>query len=328
MSTSESSLPQTLRPAGAGRPGKPAPRTGPARRRSRARRALTSPIAYLFVAPAIAIFGIWTIFPTLYTFRVSAFDWNQLNPAMSEFIGLGNYRDMLSGSTNPSFWQTFGVSCYFVIANVVVGTILALLLALLVRRGSKLMAAARTSFFLAYIAPGVATALIWLWIFNPRFGLANGVLSLLHLPVIDWLGDSRSAMLSIIVYSVWHEVGFLVLVFVGGLMTTSGELSEAAKVDGANPWQEFSRVTLPQLIPYVAFVVIISSISSLQAFTQFFVLTGGGPGYSTSTIGFQLYQQAFVLGNTGYGAALAVVLFLITLVLSIIQLRISARLSR
>jgi multiple sugar transport system permease protein len=332
MSTSESVLPGAdTATAAAARGGQ---RTGvrrPQDRRrgiGRPRRVLASPLAYLFVAPALIIFLIWHIFPTLYTFRVSAFDWNQLNPDLSEFIGLGNYQDMLAGRTNPSFWETFGVSCYFVIANVVVGTVLALVLALLVRRTSRIMAAARTSFFLAYVAPAVATSLIWLWIFNPRFGLANGVLSLLHISPIDWLGDSRYAMMSIIIYSVWHEVGFLVLVFVGGLMTTSGELSEAAKVDGAGALTEFFQVTLPQLIPYVAFVVIISSISSLQAFTQFFVMTGGGPGYATSTIGFQLYQQAFVLGKTGYGAALAVVLFLITLVLSVGQLRVSARLSR
>jgi ABC-type sugar transport system permease subunit len=256
------------------------------------------------VAPALAIFLIWTIIPTLYTFRVSAFDWNQLNPALSEFVGLGNYQDMLAGRTNPSFWETFGVSVYFVVANVVVGTIVALALALLVRRGTRLMIAARTSFFLAYTAPAVATALIWLWIFNPRFGLANALIGVIGIDPIDWLGDSTYAMASVIVYSVWHEVGFLVLVFVGGLMTVSGELSEAAKVDGANAWQEFRSITFPQLIPYVAFVVVISSISSLQAFTQF-----------------------FVLGNTGYAAALAVVLFLITLVLSIGQLRVSARLS-
>ncbi|MGY5764380.1 carbohydrate ABC transporter permease [Brachybacterium sp. DNPG3] len=306
----------------------PAPAASPAPARRRVPRALTSPIAYLLVAPALIIFGIWTIFPTLYTFRLSLFDWNQLNPAMSEFIGLDNYEQMITGGTIPSFWETARVSLYFVLANVVVGTALSLGLALLVRRGTRVMIAARTSFFLAYIAPAVATALIWMWIFNPRFGIANALLGVVGLGPIDWLGDPQWAMPSIIIYSVWHEVGFLVLVFLGGLLTTSGELSEAAKVDGAGPLQEFLHVTFPQLIPYVAFVVVISSISSLQAFTQFFVLTGGGPGYTTSTLGFQLYQQAFVLGNTGYAAALAVVLFLITLLLSIGQLRLSARLGR
>lgn len=294
-------------------------------RTRRAPRALHSPISYLLVAPAMTIFLIWTIGPALYTFWVSAYEWNPLNPALSEFVGIGNYEKMLTGQTTPSFWQTAWVSLYFVLANVVGGTVIALGLALLVRRSTRILVAARTSFFLAYFAPAVATSLIWLWIFNPRFGLANGVLQALGLSPVGWLGNPNTAMLSIIIYSVWREVGFLALVLLGGLLTTSGELSEAAKIDGASPLQELWHVTIPQLTPYIVFVVIISSISSLQAFTQFFVLTGGGPGFSTSTIGFQLYLQAFVLGNTGYAAALAVVLFLITLVLSYGQLKASAR---
>lgn len=301
---------------------------GVARRRTRIRRALHSPVAYLFVAPALVIFLVWTIGPTIYTFWVSMFDWNRLNPKLSTFTGPQNYIDMMRGTTNPPFWDTARISLYFVVGNVVGGTIISLILALLVRKATTLMVAARTSFFLAYFAPAVATSMMWTWIFNPRYGLANAVLQAFHLPTIDWLGDSRYAMISILIYSLWHEVGFLVLVFIGGLLTTSKDLSEAAKIDGANGWKEFWYVTFPQLIPFIAFVVVISSISSLQAFTQFFVMTGGGPGNATATIGFQLYQQSFVFGNTGYAAALAVVLFLITLALSIVQLKVSGRLSR
>lgn len=294
----------------------------------RVRRALHSPIAYLFILPALAIFLVWTIGPTIYTFWVSLFKWNRLNPNLSTFVGAKNYVDMVQGNTTPSFWQTARVSLVFVLGNVVGGTTLALVLALLVRKASKLMVAARTSFFLAYFAPAVATSMMWTWIFNARYGLANAILQAFHLPTIDWLGDSRYAMISILIYSLWHEVGFLVMIFIGGLLTTSGDLSEAAKIDGANGWKEFWYVTFPQLIPFIAFVVVISSIASLQAFTQFFVMTGGGPGNETATIGFQLYQQSFVFGNTGYAAALAVVLFFVTLSLSIIQLKVSGRLSR
>lgn len=291
-------------------------------------RPLASPVAYLFVLPALVIFAVFTIFPTLFTFVLSTFKWNYLNAAMSRFTGADNYLALLDTKRNPSFAYTMGVSFYFVGAMVVGGTVLSLLLAVLVSRATKAMVAVRSAMFLAYVAPLVATSLVWVWIFNPRYGLANVVLAMLGHSGIDWLGNPHTAMPAIIIYSLWHDLGFTTIVFVGGLTTLSTELSEAAKLDGASAWQEFINVTLPQLRPFVVFVVVIGSVSSLHAFTQFFVLTGGGPGYATATLGFQLYQQAFIIRNTGYAAALAVVLFLITIVLSMLQLYASRSVGR
>lgn len=271
----------------------------------------------------MAIFAMFTIFPTLYAFKVSAYKWNYLNTALNQFVGLGNYQAMIQGLYEPSFGSTMLVSLYFVAAMVILGTILALLLAVLLYRASTVLLAVRSALFLTYVTPLVATSLVWVWMFNPRFGLANVVIHLFGISPVDWLNNTHTAMPSIIIYSLWHELGFTTIVFVGGLTTISAELSEAARIDGAGPFQEFLYVTLPQLRPFVIFVVVIGSVSSLHAFTQFFVLTGGGPGYNTSTLGFQLYQQAFVLQNTGYAAALAVVLFLITILLSLAQLAAS-----
>ena len=286
-------------------------------------RPLKSPVAYLFVLPAMVIFAMFTIFPTIYAFGVSTYKWNYLNSALSQFVGLANYRAMVQGLYEPSFGSTMLVSLYFVSAMVVLGTVLSLLLALLLYRASTVLLAVRSALFLTYVTPLVATSLVWVWMFNPRFGLANVVIHLFGISPVDWLNNTHTAMPSIIVYSLWHELGFTTIVFVGGLTTISTELSEAARIDGAGPAREFLYVTLPQLRPFVIFVVVIGSVSSLHAFTQFFVLTGGGPGYDTSTLGFQLYQQAFVLRNTGYAAALAVVLFLITILLSLAQLAAS-----
>ena len=303
-------------------------------RSGHSRRPLRSPWAYAFVLPALAIFAVFTIFPTFFTFFISTFKWNYLNVEQSQFIGLKNYHDMIGKNHSPSFLSTMGTSFYFVIAMVVVGTVLALALAMLTRRATKVLVGVRTSLFLAHVAPFVATSLVWIWIFNPRFGLANfipWVLEKLHImntASVDWLHNSATAMPSVIVYSLWHDLGFTTIVFIGGLTTISKDLSEAARLDGCNPWQEFFNVTLPQLRPFVVFVIVIGSISSLHAFTQFFMLTGGGPGYSTATLGFQLYQEAFVFHDTGYAAALAVVLFLITVVLSALQIRASRSVGR
>ncbi|MBQ1444880.1 MAG: sugar ABC transporter permease [Renibacterium sp.] len=287
--------------------------------RKRGASGLRSPVAYLFVFPALAIFTAFTIGPTVFTFVMSTFKWNWLNASQNKFIGLQNYQDMLDGSADPPFFQTLGVSAYFVLAMVVGGTAISLGLALLLRSAARVFVAARTAVFLAHATPLVATSIVWVWIFNPRYGLANLVLSWFGIPNIDWLGNSSYAMPAVILYSLWHEVGFVTVIFLGGLTTISTELSEAAKLDGCNRWQEFWNITFPQLRPFVLFVVVISSVSSLQAFTQFFVMTNGGP--DVATLGFQLYQQAFVFRKTGYAAALAVVLFAITVALSILQLR-------
>ena len=296
--------------------------------RSRRHAALRSPIAYLFVLPALAVFSVFTIAPALFTFVISTFKWNYLNAAQSTFTGLKNYQDMVDGAVDPPFLQTLVTSGYFVVAMVVGGTAISLALAMLLRSAGRLYVAGRATIFLAHVTPLVATSIVWIWIFNPRYGLADVVLGLFGIPGIDWLGDSAFAMPSVIIYSLWHEIGFTTIVFVGGLTTLSVELSEAARLDGCSRWQEFWYVTFPQLRPIVAFVIVISAVTSLQAFTQFFTMTGGGPGYSTATLGFQLYQQAFVFRRTGYAAALAVVLFAITVALSVLQLRTSRSLGR
>lgn len=292
--------------------------TGATRRRvPRVRR---GPVGWLFTAPALVVFAVFTVLPTAYTFFISLFNWNPLNIAQSSFVGWGNYRRLVGDST-PSFGDTLLTSLYFTAGMVIGGTALSLAVALLLQRGGRVLGAVRVAVFVPHVTPLVATSIVWVWIFNPQFGLANAVLHLVGVSSVDWLNSSAWAMPSILAYSLWHEVGFTVVIFLGGLTVISGELSEAARVDGANRWQEFWYVTWPQLRPVTLFVVAITTISSLQAFTQFYLMTGGGPVHATTTLSFLLYQEAFVFFHTGYAAALAVVLFVITALLTLLQFR-------
>lgn len=279
-------------------------------------------MGYVMTAPALLIFAVFTIVPTVYTLYISFFNWNTLNSSLSKFIGFGNYRTLVSGSS-PSFAETLFNSLYFAAGMVIGGTVLSLAIALLLQRGGKWLAVSRLAVFAPNVTPFAATSIVFVWLFNPQFGLANAVLHWLGLPLSGWLESTTWAMPAVIIYSLWHEVGFLVIVFIGGLATISPELSEAAKVDGASSRQEFWYVTLPQLRGVTTFVVTITTILSLQAFTQFFIMTEGGPVHATTTVSYLLYQEAFVFFKTGYGAAIAIVLFLITALLTLVQLRLN-----
>jgi ABC-type sugar transport system permease subunit len=214
---------------------------------------------------------------------------------------------------------------YFVGATVGCSTVLGLGIALLLSRRGLVRRIVRLAVFTPYFTPLVATSIVWVWIFNPQFGLADSLLRLVHLPEVGWLQSTTWAMPALIVYTLWHDLGFTVIIFLAGLSTVSGELREAARVDGANYWHEVRDVVLPQLVNTTLFVVVITTIDSLQAFTQIYTMTGGGPLSATTTTGFLLYQQSFVFYRTGFGAAIAVVLFVVIALFTLIQLRLSRR---
>lgn len=298
----------------------PARRT---RRRKPARDFRATRWGWAYSAPAVLIFAVFVIVPTGYTFYVSLWKWNALDPALSTFKGLGNYRRLFD-ATQPTFLSSLWHSLYFAGGMVLGGTVLSLAFALLLQRGGALLNATRVALFLPHATPVIATSLMWVWIFNPKFGLADWALHSLHLPTSQWLQSSASAMPAVIVYSLWHEVGFTTVVFLGGLAALSPELTEAARVDGCSAWQEFWHVTWHQLRPVTVFVVAITAITSLQAFTQFYQMSEGGPVYATTTLSYLVYQEAYVLSDTGYGAALAVVLFAVTVFFTLVRRRTAA----
>jgi multiple sugar transport system permease protein len=291
------------------------------RRRGGVRDFRSTKTGYFFVLPALLIFGVFTIFPTIYTFYISLWHWNQYNIALSKFVGVQNYKDLFQQG-DPSFLTAFGHSLYFTVGMVIGGTAIALGFALLVQRGGRLLNLSRLGLYLPHATPLIASSLVWGMIFDPRFGLLNYGLDKLHLPTSQWLYGTGSAMPAVIIYSLWHDLGFTTLVFIGGLAVISDEYGEAARVDGCGPWREFWYITWPQLRPVVTFVVLITTIGSLQAFTQFYELQGAGN--STVTLSFLIYQDASGQTPTlGFAAAAAVVLFAITVLFSLVRRRTS-----
>jgi len=291
------------------------------RRRRAARDFRSTRLGLLFVLPALLIFAVFTIFPTIYTFYISLWHWNQYNIALSKFVGVKNYQELFQQG-DPSFLTAFGHSLYFTAGMVIGGTAIALCFALLVQRGGRLLNLSRLGLYLPHATPLIASSLVWAMIFDPRFGLLNYGLDKLHLPTSQWLYATGSSMPAVIIYSLWHDLGFTTLIFIGGLAVISDEYGEAARVDGCGPWREFWYITWPQLRPVTTFVVLLTTITSLQAFTQFYELQG--TGNSTVTLSFLIFQNASGIAPAlGYGAAAAVVLFVITVLFSLVRRRTS-----
>ena len=279
-------------------------------------------LAMLYLSPALLVFLVFTIGPAIFVLYISFFNWNLLNPSLSHFVGGSNYTALVHSS---DFWNSIVTSAYFVGATVGGSTLLGLGIALLLSRRGIVRRIVRLAVLTPYFTPLVATSIVWVWIFNPQFGLIDSLLRLVHVPEVGWLQSTTWAMPALIVYTLWHDLGFTVIIFLAGLATVSSELREAARVDGANYWHEVRDVVIPQLVNTTLFVVVITTIDSLQAFTQIYTMTGGGPLSATTTTGFLLYQQSFVFYKTGFGAAIAVVLFVVIALFTLLQLRLSRR---
>ena len=277
-------------------------------------------LAWLYLSPALLIFAVFTVGPALFVLYISVFDWNLLNSSLSKFVGLRNYRQIGSSS---DFWHSIEMSAYFVVVVVAASTVLGLGIALLLSSRGIVRRIVRLAVLTPYFTPLVATSIVWVWIFNPQFGLLDSLLRMLHLNQVGWLQSTTWAMPALIVYTLWHDLGFTVIIFLAGLATVSTELREAARIDGARYLHEVRDVVLPQLTQTIVFVIVITTIDSLQAFTQIYTMTQGGPLGATTTTGFLLYQESFVFYRTGLGAAIAVVLFVVIALFTLLQLRLS-----
>jgi ABC-type sugar transport system permease subunit len=276
--------------------------------------------AFLYLSPALLIFLVFTVGPALFVLYISVFDWNLLNSSLSTYVGTANYRNLAHSS---DFWHSIEMSAYFSGATVVGSTVLGLGIALLLSSRGLVRRIVRLAVLTPYFTPLVATSIVWVWIFNPQFGLLDALLRMLHLPQVGWLQSTTWAMPALIVYTLWHDLGFTVIIFLAGLATVSTDLREAARVDGARYRHEVRDVVLPQLTQTIVFVIVITTIDSLQAFTQIYTMTQGGPLGATTTTGFLLYEESFVFYHTGFGAAIAVVLFVVIALFTLIQLRLS-----
>ena len=278
--------------------------------------------AYLFNAPGLITFAVFVVYAVYTSFVLSFHEWNILEPE-KPFVGLDNYREVLR---DDAFWDSVGHSVYFVLGSVPATMAIALALALLLNTKIRGLGLFRTAYYLPVITPLVIAAIIWKWVYNGDFGLLN--FYLVQLNIIDepvqWLGDTTWAMPAVIVMNIWKGVGFNMVVYLAGLQAIPAEYYEAADVDGAGPWQQFRRITLPLVAPTTFFLLVINTIGSMKAFDQIFVMTQGGPpgpGGATTTVVYYIYTTAFKFFRMGYASALAYTLFLLMFVVSFAQFR-------
>jgi multiple sugar transport system permease protein len=283
--------------------------------------------AFLFLTPALAAIGIFFVLPVAAAFLMSFTDFDIYslgNFHYARFIGLNNYFQLLN---DPLFWKALKNTMYFLVVGGPLSIAVSLGSALLLQpKMLRLKGFFRTAYFAPVVTTLVAVAVVWRFVYHPRFGILNYILSLVGIQGIDWLGDPQWAMPAIIVMAVWKNFGYNMIIFIAGLQNIPDELYEAASIDGAGRLQQFRSITLPMLAPTTLFVSIITMIGYFQLFAEPYVMTQGGPLNSTLSIVLLMYQQGFRWWNMGYSAALAFVLFAFILVGSIVQSRIQKRL--
>ncbi|MGH2531156.1 MAG: carbohydrate ABC transporter permease [Thermomicrobiales bacterium] len=287
-------------------------------RRRLGRRALAG---YLFVSPAVLFLVVFALAPFLFTIYVSLHEWNMLTPVGEmPFRGLDNYRYLLFD--DPTFRETFGNTFYYAVGNVGTSVVLALGIALLLNGPVKLRPFWRAAFFMPYVTAQVAVAIVWRNMYNEGYGMLNGLLDMAGFAQQPFLDSLSQSMPSVIAVAVWHGIGYYMVIFLAGLQAIPGDLYEAARLDGANAWRLFWSITLPLLKPTLLFVIVVNTLSSLQVFDLPFVLTNGGPVNSTNTLVMYMYDTAFQFLRMGRATAMAVLLFGVIFVITLVQLRL------
>lgn len=274
----------------------------------------------LWASPAIMGFLLLYLGPMVASLGMSFTDWRIVDTP--KWIGFQNWISMLT--EDPLFYQSLRVSATYALISVPLRLVLALAISLLMNQKHRLVGLFRTIYYLPSVIAGVSVALLWSWVFHPEFGVINVMLyDIFHIQGPRWLFDPNTALASIIIMSLW-SVGGSMLIYLGGLQGVPTDLYDAAEVDGANAIARFFNVTLPMITPVLFFNVVMGFINSFQAFTEAFVMTGGGPVHSTRFYLLHLYQNAFVFFRMGYAAALSWALFVIILLLTIVIFRSSS----
>lgn len=278
--------------------------------------------AFAYVFPALAVYGIFILYPVLNTLRYSFYDWTGFSAPM--FIGLKNYQELFQDTV---FRKAIANNISFILYYTIISIALALFLtALLTRRNLVGRNLFRSLFFIPYMMPMVAIGVTWRWIYNPVFGLLNETLRAVGLKSLafPWLGDFLRAFPAIGIVAVWVQFGFCLVLFMAGVQNIDETLYDAARVDGANDLQQFIHVTIPGIRPELIVATVTTLIYALRAFDLVFVTTRGGPGYQTMVTTLYLYQNAFQFNRMGYATSISVVLTLLILLISYVLLKVSS----
>jgi len=280
--------------------------------------------AWVFAAPALLIITVFFFVPVLAALIVSLTDFDLYALAdirNLRFVGLGNYRHLLHA---PDFWRAVANTGYFVAVGVPLSLAASLASALLVNsRLAYLAAFFRTAFFAPVVTTLVAVAVVWRYLLHTRYGLLNYALAHIGIHPIDWLGDPHWALPAIILFAVWKNFGYNMVIFLAALQSIPADLYEAARLDGASLWQEFRRITLPMLRPTLLLVSILTVAGYFQLFAEPYVMTQGGPLQSTVSVLYFMYEEGFKWWNLGSASAVAFLLFLMILAVTALQLRLA-----
>lgn len=272
----------------------------------------------LFVAPPVLLFLVFTLLPMIMAIGLSFTKYDVINPP--RFVGIANFEKMVR---DEFFWIALKNTCVYTLMYVPAGLLLSLGAAMFLNADQKMVGLFRTLFYLPVLSSTVATATLWFWILNPQLGLLNGVLELLGISGKAWLYDSKLAMLSIVLMSLWAGFGGNMMIFLAGLKGIPQIYYEAAQIEGANRWQMFTRITLPSITKTTFLVSTMLIIGTFQVFDQAFVLTKGGPGNATITIVYYIYNNGFKNLDMGYASSISLILFVIILTMTVINSKIN-----
>ncbi len=276
---------------------------------------------YMFLLPALLIFGFALFYPVLYGFSLSFFKWalRDIYNKKPVFVGIKNYIDVIR-STN--FQTSLRVTTVFIFTTLVAEFLVGLGLALLVEKGIKGLRIFRTIFILPIMIAPVVVGIVWRYLYNPNYGLINYILGAVGIKPIMWLSNPKTAMLSIIITDIWQWTPFVFLLLLGGLQTVPDDILEASVVDGANYFQRLVYVKLPVIKPILAITIVLRLIDAMRALVVMYIMTFGGPGLSTEVLSLHIYKTAFLSQRLGKASAISVFLILYMLIVSLVVLKI------
>ena len=277
--------------------------------------------AWLFITPIVLGILIFQLYPTLFSFYISFTRWNLLSPP--KWIGVANYVELFT--TDRFFFHTMSNTATYAVFTVLAGLVLGLIFAAVLNQDIRGKYVYRAIYFVPVVAPTVAVALLWQLLYEPNFGVLNGMLRLIGIHGPNWLGNTHWAMPSLIFEAIWGGLGFSILIFLAGLQGISQEYYEAAEIDGANGLQKFFNITMPLLSPTTFFLLVTGVIGGFQVFDIPFVMTGGGPANATQMVVMYLYNNAFVIQKMGLAGAVAVIVFVVIILLTILNFLLSKR---
>lgn len=270
----------------------------------------------LTLVPTLIVLTFSTFYPTVNSLFLSFFN-TKMN-TVGNFVGLNNYISVLR---DREFWCAFGNTGGFAVGATTLSIVSGLSLAVLLNTKMRCRRIFRTIFFLPYVVPYAAHTILWMWLFDPRYGLWNYLLNFIGLGPFPWIKSADWVIPSFIIMNVWKRTGFTMVQFLAGLQTIPEDLYEAATIDGAGPWRRFRFITMPLLRPITLFVLIMTLAGTIQLFIEPFVMTKGGPGVSSMSVVYMLYSKGFGEYNLGGASAIAVILFLVIFPITLLLIR-------